>query len=59
MPVFTHILVLREGKVVAAGPKEQVLTSAVLRKAFGARLRLKSAGGRYTLDVSPSRRVVI
>ena len=59
MPAFTHVLVLREGKALAAGVKQRVLTSAVFSKAFGARLRLKNAGGRYTLDVGPSRRVVM
>src|SRR3989454_941689 len=33
MPAFTHVLVLKEGKVLAAGAKKKVLTSAVFSKA--------------------------
>src|ERR1043166_2674661 len=59
VPAFTHVLVLREGKVLAAGAKQRVLASALFSKAFGVRLRLKSVDGRYKLDVGPSKRVVI
>ena len=34
-PGFTHGLLLRGGKVVAAGPVEEVLTDATLSEAFG------------------------
>jgi iron complex transport system ATP-binding protein len=49
MPAFTHALLLRGGKVVQAGPREKVLTSASLSAIFGAPLRLKHAGTRYRL----------
>lgn len=39
-PAFTHALLLRGGRVLAAGPKAKVLNSALLSAAFGARLRL-------------------
>jgi iron complex transport system ATP-binding protein len=48
-PAFTHALLLRAGRVVAAGPRRAVLTSANLSATFGARLKLASAGGRYRL----------
>jgi len=48
-PAFTHALLLRGGRVVAAGPRPAVLTSAKLSAAFGARLRLVAAGGRHRL----------
>ncbi len=40
-PVFTHALLLRKGKVLAAGEKTRVLTTARLTETFGAPLRLR------------------
>jgi iron complex transport system ATP-binding protein len=51
MPAFTHALMLREGRVHAAGPREKVLTSANLSATFGARMRLLRSEGRYRLAV--------
>jgi len=50
MPSFTHALLLRAGKVVAAGPRAAVLNSANLSAIFGAPLRLRRTGTRYRLD---------
>jgi len=41
MPVFSHILILKAGKVLAAGPKAQVLSSNVLSAAFDTPMRLQ------------------
>lgn len=48
-PAFTHALMLRTGRVVAAGPRAEVLTSAHLSATFRARLRLGRTAGRYRL----------
>ncbi len=48
-PAFTHALMLRTGRVVAAGPRAEVLTSAHLSATFRARLRLGCTAGRYRL----------
>ena len=48
-PAFTHALLLRRGAVVAAGPSDEVLTSAGLTKTFGAPIKLRRAGGRRML----------
>lgn len=48
-PGFTHALLLREGRVHAAGPRERVLTSANLSATFGAPLRLARRGLGYAL----------
>src|SRR6185295_15095335 len=37
MPAFTHALLLRGGRVLAAGPRRTVLTSANLSATFGAK----------------------
>jgi iron complex transport system ATP-binding protein len=46
MPVFTHALLLRAGRVLAAGPRDRVLTSANLSAVFGAPLRLVRRNSR-------------
>ncbi len=48
---FTHALLLREGRVVAAGPRAEVLTARRLEQTFGARLRLGRRNGRLELRV--------
>lgn len=53
-PLFTHALLLRDGAVLAAGPRAKVLTSAQLTAAFGADLRLRRTGGRYGLTFAPA-----
>jgi iron complex transport system ATP-binding protein len=47
-PAFTHLLLLREGRVVAAGPLLRTLTAANLSACFGLPLELTEAGGRWT-----------
>ena len=44
---FTHVMLIREGKVVAAGPIEETLTAESLTEAFGMPIVLSSDGGRY------------
>jgi iron complex transport system ATP-binding protein len=44
---FTHVLLLREGKVIAAGPLADTLTTANLTATFGIPLTIVSEGGRY------------
>lgn len=51
VPVFTHALVLREGRVLAAGPVHRALTSRRLSEAFGADVRLRRRAGRYAMTV--------
>jgi iron complex transport system ATP-binding protein len=50
--VFSHALLLRGGRALASGRKDEVLTSASLSKAFGAELRLIREEGRYTLEIT-------
>ena len=44
---FDHALVLAGGRAVAAGPIDDVLTSAVLSEAYELPLRVEASGGRY------------
>ena len=47
-PGFTHALLLRAGKIVAAGPIGQTLTSQNLTRAFGLPLVVEQHGERFT-----------
>jgi iron complex transport system ATP-binding protein len=46
-PGFTHLLLLGDGKVEAAGPIEEVLTAENLSRAFGIDLLVAHGGGRW------------
>ena len=59
MPAFSHVLILQNGRVLIAGAKAKVLTSAALSRAFNASVRLKRKAGRYSLSVGPRTSVVI
>jgi len=52
VPVFSHVLILKNGRVLAAGRKPSVLTTRLLSAAFVGQLRLKFSRGRYSLTVS-------
>jgi iron complex transport system ATP-binding protein len=56
MPAFTHALLLRNGRVFAAGPKPGVVTTRRMSGAFGARIRVRSARGRYQTRIGRHRR---
>lgn len=55
-PGFTHALLMREGRVVAAGPLERVVTEETLSATFGVPLVLEENDGRYTARRRPARR---
>ena len=59
MPVFSHVLILKEGRVLAAGRKTEVLGAELLSNAFNALTRLLKANGRYTLKVAPKLRGIV
>jgi iron complex transport system ATP-binding protein len=49
IPAFSRVLLLRRGRVLAAGPRRKMLTSAHLSAVFGARLCLSRHGGHTRL----------
>ena len=51
MPGFSHVLMLRGGRVAATGPRAEVLTSGGLSATFDAKLKLVRTGERYRLVV--------
>lgn len=49
LPCITHVLMLRDGKVLATGEKQQVLTSANLSAVYGSPVKLTRQKERYYL----------
>ncbi|MFC5800723.1 ABC transporter ATP-binding protein [Streptomyces formicae] len=52
-PGFTHVLMIRQGKVLAAGPMETELTSRNLSLCFGLPLVVERNGERWTAQGLP------
>lgn len=50
-PVFSHVLLLRGGAVVAGGAKSDIMTTGLMTQMYGRELRLKKIRGRYRLDL--------
>ncbi len=59
MPVFSHVLLLKAGRVLAAGVKAAALTSRTLSRAFDTRIRLRAEDSRYGLLIAPRRHLVM
>jgi iron complex transport system ATP-binding protein len=57
-PGFTHAMLMREGRVVAAGPIRQVITEELLTETFDMPLVLAFEGGRWTARRRLRRRIV-
>ncbi len=47
-PGFTHVLLLRQGRAVSAGPIDEALTTASLAECFGLSLELTRSGARWS-----------
>jgi iron complex transport system ATP-binding protein len=50
---FSHVLLLDQGRVLAQGPKQQVLKSEVLSRAFGDSVTVRQVAERYMLSFQP------
>jgi iron complex transport system ATP-binding protein len=55
LPVFSHVLLLKDGRVLLSGPKDQVLSSEPLTQAYGAPLEVTKAGDRWQLRLVEGR----
>jgi iron complex transport system ATP-binding protein len=58
VPVFSHVLILKAGRLLAAGRKNETLNGQLLSRAFGAKLRLSKRGGRLALAVKASTEIM-
>lgn len=50
-PGFDHVLLLRQGGVLAAGPRAKVLNAALLSRAYDAPVKLRQSAGRLFLEM--------
>jgi iron complex transport system ATP-binding protein len=55
-PGFTHALLLREGRVVASGPLEHVMTEEIVSATFGMPLQLRHDDDRWSARRHPRHR---
>jgi iron complex transport system ATP-binding protein len=53
VPVFSHVLFLKGGGVLAGGRKSEVLNSRTLSAAFAAQIKLQRSHHRYTSSLAP------
>jgi iron complex transport system ATP-binding protein len=53
VPLFSHALLLKQGKALAAGLVRQVLTSPQLEQLFGKKLKIKREGRSWRLVLPP------
>ena len=53
VPAVGHVLALREGTVLAAGPKTEMLRADVLERTFGRPFRVTVERGRYRAEIEP------
>ena len=59
MPVFSHVLVFKAGRIIECGKRAHSLTSRILSDAFSARVVVRKSGARYSLTVAANHRAVI
>jgi len=59
MPVFSHVLVLKAGQLLARGRKSTVMVGRVLSDAFQVSMRLRRQDGRYTLSAAAAPRAIL
>jgi iron complex transport system ATP-binding protein len=52
VPEIERVVMLREGRVMADGPKDELLTSARVSAVFGVGVRVHRDGERYWLTTS-------
>jgi iron complex transport system ATP-binding protein len=52
VPAFSHVLILKNGAVLAAGKKSEAMTARILSQAFHAKLRLQFQRGRYAMEIA-------
>ncbi len=51
VPVFSHVLVLKQGTVLAAAGKSAAMTEVNMSRAFGVEMKLQKKWGRYAMKI--------
>jgi len=57
--IFSHVLILKDGKILASGKKEEVLNSVTLSKAFDTDMELHKNQSRYSMTAKIKRDTVL
>lgn len=55
---FTHLLILKNGKVLAAG-KKSILNSKIISEAFQAKIKIQKSKNRFSASVKETKRKVV
>jgi iron complex transport system ATP-binding protein len=58
-PIFSHVLMLRNGERLASGPVKSCLTSESLSRMFATPVLVRKKNGKYTLSISSNDGVVV
>jgi iron complex transport system ATP-binding protein len=58
IPIFSHVLLLKNGRLLAAGPRESILASGPLSETFGAKATLHRQSGRYRLAIETKTKAI-
>ncbi|AIQ53078.1 ABC transporter ATP-binding protein [Paenibacillus sp. FSL R7-0331] len=53
VPLFTHVALIRDGKLAGSGPKEQVLTKEMILATFDIPVNVEWDGGRPWIKIRP------
>ena len=59
MPLFSHVLLMKDGRIIASGQKEKVLNSSFLSRAFDTEIELKQKDSRYSMTITTRSDVVL
>jgi len=51
IPAFTHILLLKKGRVLASGKKLELMTSSLLSETFSSSVKVLKSKNRFTLQI--------
>ena len=58
-PRFSHVLVMKRGRVLARGTKTEILTSETMTDAFEREATMRLADGRYRLSFASSPETIV
>jgi iron complex transport system ATP-binding protein len=58
-PVFSHILMLRDGQLLASGTVKSCITTLLLTRMFDTPIRVQKNGGKYRLTITAKNGVAV
>jgi len=59
MPIFSHVLILKSGRIIGSGEKLATLTSALLSRAFDAKVKVERKQNRFDAKIKSHNRHVV